>query len=56
MATSSIGWISRHRWLVSGLFVVLVLVIATETFLLYQQSVVDRASKAQSEKLLNYAL
>lgn len=41
-----------HHRLVIGAFVVLVLAIAAESFFLYQQSVVDKASKAQTEKLL----
>jgi len=41
-----------HRHLVTTLFVLMLAVIVAESFLLYQQSAVNKASKAQSDKLL----
>lgn len=52
MATPSMEWFGQHRRLVILLFVLLLAVIAVEGFLLYQQSVVNKASKIQTDKLL----
>ena len=52
MATPNTEWFGLHRRLVIALFVLMLVVIAVESFLLHQQSVVNRASKAQTDKLL----
>lgn len=52
MATPSTEWFRRHRHLVIALFVLMLAVIAAESFFLYQQWAVSKASKAQSDKLL----
>ena len=52
MATSSLERGGRQRWLVIALFVLMLVVIAAEGFFLYQQSVVSKESKGQSDKLL----
>jgi hypothetical protein len=52
MATQSTEWFGPHRRLVISLFVLMLLVIAVESFFLSQQWVVSKASKAQTDKLL----
>jgi hypothetical protein len=52
MATPSTEWIGRHRRLVIALFVLLLVVIAAESFLLLQQWVVRAPNKAQSARSL----
>jgi hypothetical protein len=51
MASPRAEWFRSQR-LVIGLFALLLVVVAVESFLLYQQWVVTRASKGQSDKLL----
>lgn len=52
MTTPSTEWLDRHRRLVIALFLLLLAVIAAESFFLYQQWSVSAATKAQSDKLL----
>jgi hypothetical protein len=53
MATSLSGWYGRHHTLVARLGIALVLlVVAVESFFLYQEVSINRAAKAQSAKLL----
>jgi len=52
MQMPSAEWMVRHRRLVIALLVLMIVLVAVETFLLYQQTVVSKASRAQSEKLL----
>ena len=49
MAKPRWEWFGRHRYLVIALLLV---VVAIESFLLYQQRRVSRAIEAQSSKLL----
>ena len=53
MATQSREGPGWHRLPVIALFVLMLVVIAGEGFFLHQQWVVDRASRAQSDRLLN---
>ena len=53
MATPSTEGSGRNRRLVTALFVLSLIVIAAESFLLSQFWVVNQAGKAQSDKLLN---
>ena len=53
MTTPSTEWLGRHRRLVMALFVLLLIVIAAQGFLLYLQRAGGRAGKAQSDRLLN---
>jgi hypothetical protein len=53
MAIAGLEWVSRHRYgLLVGLVALLVLVIAFESFLLYEQRAAIRATEAYSAKLL----
>ena len=52
MASPSPDWIDRHRRLVMALFGVLLLVVAAESFFLYQQRTVNNSTRAQSDQLL----
>ncbi|MBI5836584.1 MAG: hypothetical protein HZB25_05005 [Candidatus Eisenbacteria bacterium] len=51
MASPSTDWIGNHRRPGIALFVLLLAVIAGEGYLLFQQSLVIRASRAQSDRL-----
>ncbi|MEO5989036.1 MAG: hypothetical protein ABIU54_06400 [Candidatus Eisenbacteria bacterium] len=47
-----IEWLSRSRRTVIALFVLLLAIIIAQSFFLYQQRVVDKARRLQSDKLL----
>ena len=53
MAMPSTEWVSRHLRLVVALLGLLLLIVAVESLLLYQETVVRRANKARSDALLN---
>lgn len=52
MALPSTEWFGRHRRVVIALFALMLVVIAVESLLLYQQSMDSKAIKPQSDKLL----
>lgn len=53
MATPSAEWFERHRRLVIAVFVLMLVVIAAESFFSYRQWAVGKVTKEQSDKLLN---
>ena len=53
MAMPGMEWVGGHRRLVVALLGLLLLIVAFESLLLYQETVVRRASRARSDALLN---
>ena len=52
MEEGSSGWLGRHRRVALALFIAMLVIIAGESFFLYQQWSVSKASKAQTDRLL----